>query len=650
MKQSTNKLSFSWAEDEQATKYSIKVYQNNLHINTLESVNNYIDINNLREGDFVYCCIHKYVGNVLYREFVTTETQRVAITNFYEKGKPFVIKNVRIDSTELHSSQNPFCDFKYFYNKHEFNVSIDLLSPNHNKLHSKNINDPYFKSCKYRIGEIHNIDEIPFDTSNSLKFDIQNVPEYQDPILQIDIEDYFGNIVTTHIELIKDVARIKNCKIIKHKNETEIECITDTELSSLDYFIYDNIDCSGDYLCKESIEYFNRFFIPYYSDENKFLKIIPRNGLGTGLEYIHPSSVGRVNLAKYQPKHTNTLISDNAILPISYGQFIINFNSNCEEDCFYTLSIDKDINTKFTNSSLLTGAFDMHSKPVNFNCFDYIESGNGRATQDFHVSINLVNKHTNLVEDSIYKFKEVNMPKIISTQLNFDYKQGITSLNVQPFPEVPHPKVDLIVENFEGSGQSVSYLSAPITTNNYDIDTTVLLVNSNDHTKVYDRVNIKDKAIEPSITVSPLTSDVDGYNFFQIFNNCPVDNLISINAYGKLSYSSSQSSPKEFADSYNFKDYEQHFLKKTNFGRSFYNEITGYHPNKTYTYKQNGDDFIYESGMHAVYAFLPYNGYTTGEFTGPIQQSIYHKNPSNHHLEMMELQKEIEILKSQIIK
>ena len=625
---STGSLSFSWVNPSFSfDDLRVDVFKNNNYTESRYQTGNSIAISGLNEGDSINLQITPSQGGALFlADIISTPTQIVPVTNFHPPhptGKTFEISTVDFNGENLPVEKNSDGIYSAtgIYNTNDLNVDLGVINPRNQQIISYIGEEPFLSGTRF-FNVLSGVNYSTGFANQGFAFSTTNNTSQRNFDLKFVVEDIYGSGVTGNIFLKNTPPEIYSLNSSFQESSPpypellNISFFPDSSFStnSIDYFVYENSNHTGNIIF--SGQSFNTSSITGLFPINKtgYIKLIPSDFFGTGKTFLDTRPIFP-NLS--QPNTFDSIASHSA-----QGEETIIIDAIIEqnnESGYYTeLSIDSSKNSSFNGDSYFTGLFENIFSGYSFDTF----SNRTGVHEEFYYNLKLFQSGTNLLQDSASGSFIQPIPKFTQSNINYDYKNGITTLAFTSVPPFSHTGVNVLFsgKNFNSFKNYSGYEYA---TGSISCDARARLVRSYDN-YVFDEISISGSGINSSLFLSDISfPSIEGSINTLVKNPNPAVIVDKISVFRKPSLNitggavtSAISGILEFNDYLNY-PYEDtvigHYidLPPNNVSRNLSYTVTGLAITGYNT--MGAVTGVYQSGRHYSYRFVPVNGYGSGD-------------------------------------
>ena len=658
----TGYLDFNWSSTPDVDGYKVKLYKNNSYYQTNLVYSSDIRVSGLLENESIRGLAYPFKGDSTFSTFTNLETQVVPVSRLEDT---FSFVGVSINGSQVNLSQEDgFVSGQYYYSEPLNEINLFLTNPRHGETVIDFHEDPLLKSINYDIYTADdNVYLIESNQINSLSYNNINTGDYgRNYVARISVNDFFNSGVTGNISFLNNPISINSTSTsyVESDNQAVLSVFHSysTECYSLDYIVYENNDCTGEYFLSGSTESVDSYSVTLPSDFSGAIKSIPNDWYGSGYHYITQNvnfallndfslpnniknafigeglSYSSFNvLSSYEQKHsygsyfTLSITSDPipSSLSLSSSESSLSSTSSLsssESSLSSTSSLSSSESSLSTMSSLsapdntsvyFEGQFDDLTSGYLFDFFPFIDPL-GPGSQDFYCHINLYQSGSHTLEDTQTISGSLASPHFNLSGINFDYVNGLTDLFFDMDPKPDYSGIELMIS---GKSDLDYYIYSGFNYETQDLHPYLKLkiVNSLDSNTVYDAIDITGSGYLPSVTV--FNSDIpsaDSMNIITISNDNEDVAINQVRSYGKFSFVETStgvdSLGQDYIDILEFNDFLnfEEDLKYVGFNHS--TAPPGLTRNIDYTIPNSTAS--YESGLHYIHRFIPENGYGTG--------------------------------------
>ena len=632
----TGYLDFSWSPTPDVDGYKVKLYKNNSYYQTNSVYSSDIRVSGLLENESIRGLAYPFKGDSTFSTFTNLETQVVPVSRLEDT---FSFVGVSINGSQVNLSQEDgFVSGQYYYSEPLNEINLFLTNPRHGETVIDFYEDPLLKSINYDIYTADdNVYLIESNQINSLSYNNINTGDYgRNYVARISVNDFFNSGVTGNISFLNNPISINSTSTsyVESDNQAVLSVFHSysTECYSLDYIVYENNDCTGEYFLSGSTESVDSYSVTLPSDFSGAIKSIPNDWYGSGYHYITQNvNFALLNDFSLPNNIKNAFIGEG----LSYSSFNVlsSYEQKHSYGSYFTLSITSDpipssLSLSSSESSLSTmsslsapdntsvyfeGQFDDLTSGYLFDFFPFIDPL-GPGSQDFYCHINLYQSGSHTLEDTQTISGSLASPHFNLSGINFDYVNGLTDLFFDMDPKPDYSGIELMIS---GKSDLDYYIYSGFNYETQDLHPYLKLkiVNSLDSNTVYDAIDITGSGYLPSVTV--FNSDIpsaDSMNIITISNDNEDVAINQVRSYGKFSFVETStgvdSLGQDYIDILEFNDFLnfEEDLKYVGFNHS--TAPPGLTRNIDYTIPNSTAS--YESGLHYIHRFIPENGYGTG--------------------------------------
>lgn len=661
----TGVLNFYWPEITGADFYKIKFYKNDVYSFLGTTANTGYQVSGLFEGDTVSGDLYYISGDQPSIESYPLSGQTVNVFNFHNVGSGLSFSGFFIDgvSTSLVVDQG-ITAVSGSYSENSAVIDFSAINPRDNSNILYINQEPFLTGIKYRT--INNLsDSTDFTAINSFSFNAPNPDNTSRSfITQLVLEDFYGSGVTGNIYLdnepISVVSASKSSKTEEPYFVNDFYFSYDRDCDYAEYYFYENSSFTGIPIITGYTDNPNEFTINFPLETTGYFKLIPYDWFGSGEAYYDTNYLYS-EIQNYDPSSDNVFSVNNVRSLDQFGSFEVNssyLDLSASGSSIY-LSIDSGSNTSFDSNSFFTGELNPGSGYI-FDYFDYLnqdlfENFNNEISQVFFINLELYSSGTNNLEDSEQINFRGSIPTIHSSGIEFNYIDGITTVEFLTYPNYTFTGVDVLLSGKNFTGYEV-LSGIEFSTGIIDYYADAKIVKSSDHNFVFDEAFISGSGLLPRVdfTIGDFDQS-DSSVFFNLSRDPSYSPITLIEAYGKYSLTDlsteSQFLGDTLIDFLNFDNFSNYFLQNVVEGSNLLQAPSGIKQNKTYESSGIGFTGFYESGSHFMYRFLPYNGYGSGYVTDPIFVNFpSNANSQQQQEEIDGLNDQVEELKSNFVK
>ena len=629
----TGKLTFSWSNIQNIDGYYINLIKNKTNQGTLVATGNSFYVSGLIEGDEIGGIVYPYSGSHTFVTGIELTSQSVPVTNFNELGSTLDFGSMIIDgSPSVMNSSSSGYYFTGSYIEGSSFLDFSILSPRSggsNIEHS--FQEPFFSGVSYKVK--NNDSVVESNQINGFNFIFNNSYESRNLELEIIAHDVYGSGVMSNIYLNNDPISISNLNVYLDSSSVsgsgifQIVPSFDSLPKSIDYVLL-NKDKTNILISGNSLSPYNTTgFFPL--DTTGFLELTPYDWYGSGFNYVKNDPIF-FQSSNYIPENNiKYFYSTNDT--ISSIDLLADYNKNNDIGSYFKLSIDSNSETSFSSDSYFTGILDY----VGETTFDYFNLRTG-VHEEFYYNLELIQSGTNSIEESSSFSNTLRLPHFITSGVLFDYENGLTTASFSTFPNFIFTGIDILYSGFEDSDYVV-YSGQFAESNDLHFESKVKVVDSLDHSKIYDSLFISGSGETPLLTAYESNDQyLDATNNFNFDSSNQLTIIDSINVYRKpvIGNISGELSPN-LSGLLEFNDYPDYQLSNITFG--FYSDSAPFDIQKTSRVQLSGDySGSYDSGRHYAYRFEPVNAYNTGNIT-PAIISKFIQNPIANGVELSQL-------------
>ncbi len=648
----TGYLDFNWSPTSDVDGYKVKLYKNNSYYQTDLVYSNNIRVSGLLENDSVRGLAYPFKGDSTFSNFNNLESKTVSVSKF---ENTFSFSGFFINEFPITLSQEEdFLSGQFYYSEPSNTIELLLINPRFGESVVNFYEDPFLESISYDIYTTGNNPYlIESNQINSLSHSNINTGDYgRNYVAEISVNDFFGSGVTGYISFLNNPISITSTSTsyVESEDQAVLSVFNSysSECYSLDYIVYENNDCTGEYFLSGSTESVDSYSITLPSDFSGAIKSIPNDWYGSGYHYINQDinfaslsdfslfnnikntfigegvSYSSFNiLSSYEQKHsygsyfTLSITSEPtpSILSLSSSESSLSSTSSLSSS-ESSLSSTSSLSSSDNTSVYFEGQFDDLTSGYLFDFFPFIDP-NGSESQNFYCHINLYQSGSNILEDSKTLSGSLLTPYFNSSGIEFDYENGLTTLLFDSNPKPDYSGVELMI-----SGKNDLYYQV-YSGQDYEVEDLyphlkLKLVDATNSYFIYDEIEITGAGMLPSISV--LNSDfvsADGMKNIFIANDDSTVPVNQVRSYGRFSFidtsvdldslSQDYINVLEFNDFLNFEEDIKYIGNNVSVGPS------GLTRNINYTIPNSTSSF--ESGLHYIHRFVPENGYGTGNVT-----------------------------------
>lgn len=598
-------------------------------------------VNDLEEGVSVYLSITPSINKSKYFDSrYQTAVQTIPIQNFFiNSGKTINFNQVLIgDTIVTNQFNNNSISGYHIFEKAEQSIYLDISSPREDP-YENILDDPLFSGVNFDFFTYKQI-ELP-DSPSTLNikevidqgstrdtvfnFSIPN--SYDKAYAELDLVDYYGYKNKLFIEFEYSSYTLENIRVDnvgeyeEDNNQVVLNIRTDdpdSRSTRFHYAFYENLLMSDESFItggtSESAIFASLNFPKY---QTGYLKITPDDG------YRLASPIISDTIIYYGDEEITLQDSTFVNFSASVDDYNFNFQSSYEKVDEYPrkmfLSIDKNLNDKFSEASLYTGLIDS-----SVLLYDPYEIWQEFHETDFYYTAELFNPHHNRVEDVVTGVLSYTPPALIGDGIDFDYMSGVTTYNV--FANKLYDDIQVMFSGLDST--QYDPIDTQVVTNELNPYGKFKLVNIVTN-EIYDQVTVTGEAIRPKTNIL----QDNGVNLFEGSVTMKLDQELgtptSILIYKKPSISILDSSgifPSYFDDIISFDDYlnyDFHAEVYPSYGqfRDTSNNLHFDYDNYVITGLDPSGDFYsieYSSGNSYIYSALAVDGYGDGIIGGPL--------------------------------
>lgn len=637
----TGKVNFNWPSQSNADGYFAKINKNGLPFNTYNTTGLSIEVSGFREGDVVDGLVFPHINNNSYSTPYSLNPQSIPVTNFNEEfdffaldethsvvaflegGESFRMSGVKIDSVDIDTINTTSGVFGTgHYEGGSANIDYFILNPR--QLHRHYLTDfsePFLSGIYYEaIGDL----ESSRSAVSNFSFDFNNTLDSRNVELTLVAQDIYSGGVTGHFSLLNEPSRILGVNqslSTSINNSTGIFNFFPIYSGSVNAISYELKTSGGTSLFSGYSDDPTQASGSFPFDQTGFLNVTPYDWFGSGETFVSSNPIF-YSSENFIPSNQikNFEITSNQSSFSVYADYIRNNSSGS----YFELSVNSSSGILYPQeNSYFSGQFnDFQNEYV----FDYFSNRTG-SHEDFYFNLNLYRSGSNILEDSSEEFSSSQLPQFTKTGVNFNYNKGITKVNFESTPKFNFTGVDILFRNFNDTLQTspdvYSGFSKILSEDNVNLQ--VSLVESGNHSNVFDTLTFVTSGQEPSLNASKnLGEYLDGKNVFSFINNKTLIPIRSINVYRKKGFNIlSGDFNSDFSGLLSFNDYKDHFHQ--NVPLDFYSDNAPQNISRSANYITTdyvGGSYItgyYQSGRHYFYRFEPINYFNV---TGQISNNI----------------------------
>lgn len=618
----TGTIDFSWANIQNVDGYYINLLKNGTHQGTLNSTGNYFSISGLVENDEVGGTVYPYSGSYVYPTGIELISKKVPVTNFNISGSTLDFDSMIIDGVSMPMNSSPSgYHFTGSYNEGSSYLKFSILTPRSGGLNITHSNEePFFSGVSYNIKNNSSI--IESNKINGFDFIFNNQYESRDLELEIIAHDIYESKVTGNIYLNNDPISISNLNVyldssnISGSGSFQLVPSFDSVPKSLSYTLFNedktSVIASG---LSQNPQNVTGFF-PL--DTTGFLELIPYDWYGSGFKHLKDDPIFFESSNYIPANDIKFFYTDNDT--ISSIDIFAEYNKNNNVGSYFKFSVDSNSGTFFNSQSYLTGISDS----MNEVSFDYFDLRTG-THERFYYNAELIQSGTNLIESSGSFSNELRFPHFTSSGLSFDYQNGLTTAIFNSFPNFIFSGIDLLYSGFKDTGYAI-YSGESVQNNDIVFESKIKIVNSSNHSKVYDSLFISGSGETPSLVAYESNDQyLDATNNFNFDTVNRLTVIDSINVYRKPVIGNiSGEISSNLSGVLEFNDYLNYPLSNISFG--FYSDPAPFNIEPSSKVQLSGYySGCYYSGRHYAYRFEPVNAYNTGNIS-PVIISEFTQN------------------------
>lgn len=630
----TGLLNFSWSNPTFSfDDLRIDIFKNENFIESRYQTGNSISISGLNEGESVNLQVTPSEGGALFFDsLIDVASQNVPITNFHPPhptGKTFQISTIDFNGQNLNveetSSGSYFSTGNYYTS--DININLGIINPRNQKTISYIGEEPFLSGTSFFNVANNAVYSSGFADQAFTFSTVNNTPE-RNFTLNFVVEDVYGSGVTGDLFLKNNPPEIYSLT----SSFEDVESYYDTKESggnslhlsifpdsssttnSIEYFMYENSDHSGNIIFSGQSLSASSITGSFPVSKTGYLKLIPSDFFGTGKTFLETSPIFP-NLSRVDV--FDTILSHNAL-----GEENVFIDSIVEQNntsgYYTTFSIDSSSESSFNEYSYFTGLFENIFTGYSFDTF----SSRTGDHENFYYTFNIFQSGTNLLEDSASGSFFSQSPQFTQSNINYDYKNGITTLNFTSNPAYSFTGVNVLFSG-KNFNSFKNYSGTQYTTGSISCDARAQLVRSYDN-YVFDEISISGSGINSSLFLADISfPSIEGSINTLVKNPNPAVIVDKISVFRKPSVNIVQEIvPSNISGVSKFYDYLNYSYEDTVIGHYIDLPPSNVARNANYTITGlavTGNDMmgavtgIYQSGRHYSYRFVPVNGYGSGD-------------------------------------
>ena len=492
----TGYLDFNWSPTPDVDGYKVKLYKNNSYYQTNLVYSSDIRVSGLLENESIRGLAYPFKGDSTFSTFTNLETQVVPISRLEDT---FSFSGAFINGSQVDLSQEDgFVSGQYYYSEPLNEINLFLTNPRHGETVIDFYEDPLLKSINYDIYTADdNVYLIDSNQINSLSYNNINTGDYgRNYVARISVNDFFNSGVTGNISFLNNPISINSTSTsyVESDNQAVLSVFHSysTECYSLDYIVYENNDCTGEYFLSGSTESVDSYSVTLPSDFSGAIKSIPNDWYGSGYHYITQNvNFALLNDFSLPNNIKNAFIGEG----LSYSSFNVlsSYEQKHSYGSYFTLSITSDpipssLSAPDNTSVYFEGQFDDLTSGYLFDFFPFIDPL-GPGSQDFYCHINLYQSGSHTLEDTQTISGSLASPHFNLSGINFDYVNGLTDLFFDMDPKPDYSGIELMIS---GKSDLDYYIYSGFNYETQDLHPYLKLkiVNSLDSNTVYDAIDI----------------------------------------------------------------------------------------------------------------------------------------------------------------
>lgn len=609
----TGYLDFTWNATPEVDGYAVKFYKNNTFFNVLNATDNHIRVTGLLEGDILRGLAYPKKDDNIFSSFTTVSELTVPIANFENS---FSFNKISVDGNILSlNTDNEITSGQSNYKNGSANINFSIVNPRTNDVLPFVSDDPFLDSIYINIPSLHSTELKSFNHT------IYNTGDSRNFTAEIAVNDYYGSGVTGHIDLTNDPISITHLDISYtgiENNQINATIFSEysTNATFVEYALYDNNECTGEFLYNGQSTDTNAYIIPFVSGFSGAVEFTPHDWFGSGVSYI----LEDLNFGQFtQADIHNTIQYSYFENSDGYSNFTLysNYINDSNSGSYFEVSFDSGIDSSFNSNSYFTGRFDNLNSGYVFDLWPHVNVQG--ESDNLYTRINLYQSGSNILEDSTIISGSLNHPFFVAHHIYFDYISGLTNIEIDINPGFDFTGIELMLS---GNSDTDYYIHSGqfYETNELNPYLRARIVDSTDDSKIYDEIEISGSGGLPSVVVEDsIFPSADGFFSFNISNPNAEIPITNVRSYGMFSFiqTSTGTLPQYYQDILSFNNYLDFQEQDKYVGVNVATAPPGL--TRTTQYDIPSSVETYESGLHYMYRFVPENGYTTGEVSEVFQ-------------------------------